>query len=38
MFCTSLSPLLMSKPDDLAQLQQLVNGFSAEMQTKMEQM
>jgi uncharacterized protein YdiU (UPF0061 family) len=38
MFCTALSPLLMSKPDDLAQLQQLVNGFSAEMQTKMEQM
>jgi uncharacterized protein YdiU (UPF0061 family) len=38
MFCTALSPLLASKPDDLEQLQQLVNGFSTEMQAQMEQM
>ncbi|MGX9463440.1 protein adenylyltransferase SelO [Shewanella sp. A14] len=38
MFCTALSPLLMAKPDYLEQLQQLVNGFSAEMEAKMEQM
>ncbi|UJF20983.1 protein adenylyltransferase SelO [Shewanella sp. OMA3-2] len=38
MFCTALSPLLTSSPDDLTQLQQLVNDFSTEMQTKMEQM
>ena len=38
MFCTALSPLLISTPDDLEQLQQLVNGFSSEMQTKMQQM
>jgi uncharacterized protein YdiU (UPF0061 family) len=38
MFCTALSPLLASEPDYLDQLQQLVNGFSAEMQAKMEQM
>jgi uncharacterized protein YdiU (UPF0061 family) len=38
MFCTALSPLLMSTPDYLEQLQQLVDGFATEMQTKMEQM
>ncbi|MBB1321890.1 MULTISPECIES: YdiU family protein [Shewanella] len=38
MFCTALSPLLASEPDYVDQLQQLVNGFSAEMQAKMEQM
>jgi uncharacterized protein YdiU (UPF0061 family) len=38
MFCTALSPLLASKPDDLEQLQQLVNGFSTEMQAQMEPM
>jgi uncharacterized protein YdiU (UPF0061 family) len=38
MFCTALSPLLMSTPDYLEQLQQLVDGFATEMQTKLEQM
>lgn len=38
MFCTGLSPLLMSTPDYLEKLQQLVDGFATEMQTKMEQM
>jgi uncharacterized protein YdiU (UPF0061 family) len=38
MFCTALSPLLMSTPDYLEKLQQLVDGFATEMQTKMEQM
>ena len=38
MFCTALSPLIATKADELSQLQQLVNGFSTEMQTKMEQM
>ncbi|GAA0783248.1 MULTISPECIES: protein adenylyltransferase SelO [Pseudomonadati] len=38
MFCTALSPLLATKANDLNQLQNLVNGFSTEMQTKMQQM
>ncbi|MBB1437803.1 YdiU family protein [Shewanella sp. SG41-4] len=38
MFCTALSPLLMSTPDYLEQLQQLVDGFATEMQTKLELM
>ena len=38
MFCTGLSPLLMSTPDYLEKLQQLVDGFATEMQTKMERM
>ena len=38
MFCTALSPLLATKADYLNQLQNLVNGFSTEMQTKMQQM
>ena len=38
MFCTALSPLIATHPDELDQLQRLVNGFSTEMQTKMQQM
>ncbi|MGI2171477.1 protein adenylyltransferase SelO [Shewanella sp. MF05960] len=38
MFCTALSPLLANEADGLDELQQLVNDFSTEMQTKMEQM
>lgn len=38
MFCTALSPLLANEADGIDGLQQLVNDFSTEMQTKMEQM
>ena len=38
MFCTALSPLLANEADAIDGLQQLVNDFATDMQTKMEQM
>lgn len=37
-FCTALKPLLTSHPDALQQLEAIQQGFSNEMQTKMDQM